>query len=707
MNWTIDYGSGPVPCEIPHSWGQSVDVRWEGPATYQTEIQIDRDGLGILFHGVSYEAKVWINSQLITTHKGIWDAFVVEIPKGIREAKVQVEVTKNGGKKFPVKDVLSGFLPYVFHTFGGIFRPVEVIDLNNLSLILPAPHQRVNVDHSQLLIDGEPWFMRGILSWGWYPELGHPHPSREMIQREIRAAKSLGFNLIKFCLWLPPHEYFKILEEEEMWAWVELPLWMPTGDENKLSAMLEEIETIVMQYRHHDRIIAWTCGCELSESTSHEYREKLVRIVSEATNCPLIKDNSGGSEMYGGDLREYGSFYDFHPYCDTHFYQPVLESLAPNGRNNMPVLLGEFNDYDSLRSVNHLVGEETIEMDQKHPWIISSYNSPRPYWLSSLPELNDQGVRWQHDVPGALDSFVAVDPGLKELSETRSRWIRNKVFQIVASMDFMGGFVQTGIADTPISTSGMLAARMEKLEDFTVYLLPFRNPPWVNGGNRPGWRDPQCVFPGASSFQVGLKSVHEFHGEITIWWKSSSAQTSIEVRMEALKPRVVHLESKNLSSHDILCVQVDGKTTEFPIFVYEKLSETYNFSPEEQLILEINSGVFKSESVPTIQCPFWRECVVSGQTLFSDLPQEFYWSIAPDRAIDPGWLSSEMPNAEWLLTRTDTRTYKQLPYVVRDANRIVTTLRPWGGHGSQPFGLNHNPAGCELLRILQKLTHEG
>src|SRR5687768_12658657 len=81
-----------------------------------------------------------------------------------------------------------------------------------------------------------------------------------------------------------------------------------------------------------DNTIIWTAGCELGTTTSAAYRQRLTKMVKDHTGSPLVKDNSGGSEMYGGDLREFGDFYDFHPYCDTPLYPPVLDSLLPGPR---------------------------------------------------------------------------------------------------------------------------------------------------------------------------------------------------------------------------------------------------------------------------------------------------------------------------------------------------------------------------------------
>jgi len=39
----VDFGAGPLPCEMPHLW-EGVDVRWEGPAIYRTSLSVPEEG---------------------------------------------------------------------------------------------------------------------------------------------------------------------------------------------------------------------------------------------------------------------------------------------------------------------------------------------------------------------------------------------------------------------------------------------------------------------------------------------------------------------------------------------------------------------------------------------------------------------------------------------------------------------------------------
>ena len=68
--WTVDYGDGAKEISLPHVWSTDVDVRWEGPATYKTFINLDAPNT-LRFEGISYAAEVSVNGHVAVVHHGI------------------------------------------------------------------------------------------------------------------------------------------------------------------------------------------------------------------------------------------------------------------------------------------------------------------------------------------------------------------------------------------------------------------------------------------------------------------------------------------------------------------------------------------------------------------------------------------------------------------------------------------------------------
>jgi len=237
---TVDYGFGPQLTALPHVWNFERPVDWEGPAIYRFHLDVPAESCHLRFHGVSYAAEIRVGDALVLTHHGIWDAFDLDLsPWMAKTIVISVTVVKNGGRTYPVKQVASGFLPYVYQTFGGIFRPVELI-LGLAGASEPSPIHRVSISSGTLFVDGQRYYARGILSWGWYPKTASPHPTVEAIREEVEQIRLAGFNLVKFCLWMPPHEYLEELDRRGLMAWLELPIWLPATDAHSLDCMRAE-----------------------------------------------------------------------------------------------------------------------------------------------------------------------------------------------------------------------------------------------------------------------------------------------------------------------------------------------------------------------------------------------------------------------------------------------------------------------------------
>lgn len=732
VRWKLRYDSFSETSEIllPHAWRQDIPLTVEGPVLYECVIKAPRGVSHLYFQNVSYQAEVFLDDTLVLVHQGIWDAFAVPLDRFAgKSVRLTVRVTKNGGASFPVKQVASGFLPYVFNTFGGIFGIVELV--HGAPVLEQRPTApRVSVRGNQIFLDGQPFYIRGILHWGWYPELGHPNPSDSTIREEVQAIKSRGFNLVKFCLWVPSHRYLEILRQEGLEAWIELPLWNPSPNEEKLGRIANELEQIVRQYRGHDNVIAWTVGCELGEAVPAAFRAKITQLVRNLTGCPLVKDSSGGSEMYGGDPREFGSFSDFHPYCDLPFYPAVLDTLLPGPRASGPVILGEFNDVDVHRDLARL-GDEL------------------PYWCSSLSELNDRGVRWQYDLPSVVaDSRFSNHPTknrhsvLMESSRRKSLFIRKTVHEAVRARDSIAGYVVTGLRDTPISSSGFLddwaEARFTTEEceawngETTLFLIPGRKPSWMNGGNRPGWVDPYNRFVGLANWRIGIHSSLELEGGLV--WKLMGSDGTVAAEGAEDTSWVPPLRSTEIGRIVVelsagaytLVVEFSGVTNQWPIWIVGR-PEWNGVSFEDSMgrLGEIpggagqRDGLFRVSTVwndasltilteeGTKAAPFWREAAYEflNDDFWAMVPFAEQWSrllpICSDRVLDEAWLKANVGEYEVILNRVDTRTYVDTPVMVRGRHGIVSTLRPFGGLGVQPPSLNSNPAGVEFIRAVR------
>lgn len=81
----------------------------------------------LCFGAVSYYCDVWLNGVKIGSHEGMWDSFYMDATAALQQGEntLKVAVTKPGyhdTDRFPLRQVLSGFLPDVLCTFGGLWE---------------------------------------------------------------------------------------------------------------------------------------------------------------------------------------------------------------------------------------------------------------------------------------------------------------------------------------------------------------------------------------------------------------------------------------------------------------------------------------------------------------------------------------------------------------------------------------------------------
>lgn len=122
--------------EVPGCWETEIDSKTiTGPVICKRNITValDREfGYYLHFEAVSYWCRILVNGSVAGTHEGMWDAFTIPVTEYLVHGlnNICVEIVKPGyseSDQFPVREVLSGFIPDVLSTFGGIWDDVSLV----------------------------------------------------------------------------------------------------------------------------------------------------------------------------------------------------------------------------------------------------------------------------------------------------------------------------------------------------------------------------------------------------------------------------------------------------------------------------------------------------------------------------------------------------------------------------------------------------
>lgn len=360
--------------------------------------------------------------------------------------------------------------------------------------------RQLHADGDSLMLNGAPVNLRGVLSWGWNPRTLAPNFTDAEIRDEFRRVRELGFNMVKLCLFVPQRRVFEIADEEGMLLWLELPMWLQILTDRLRRQAPREYAAILAAVHHHPSIVLYSLGCELgADMADAELLDWLNTITREATCGVLVCDNSGSGEAYKGLSFDFADFNDYHFYADLHYFTPLLDHFRRDWRPARPWIFGEFCYSDDYRDPSELV-----EADGTRPWWrdLIGVDATIKRWAYSQQEDRIAGL-----------GLPFTDVELMTISRRQSFVARKATLEMVRARRGMGGYVITGLRDTPISTAGVFddlgrakfdAQRFREFNaDSVLALEQGRARIWHNG-DRP---DPQDRFNHTGGQPVSLRLV--------------------------------------------------------------------------------------------------------------------------------------------------------------------------------------------------------
>lgn len=814
--WQIEIGGTVGEIRVPGAWeaqGYPGGVGVSEPVIYRREFDVPAEWAGAEIHlrfgAVSYYAEVFVNDIPVGTHEGLWTPFECDATQAIKAGeanRVEVRVVKPGraGDRFPYRDVLVGFLPYVFDTFGGIWQDVTLVAhrppnffgiritpdfdsgavavytrirplnyaqyaeltfratitdahgqvvaqakqaadlINTTALTVDAPERwspetptlytltlqierggeivtrttrrfgfrKLEANGESLRFNGERIHLRGALSWGWDPKTLAPMPTDDEVRNEFRRVREMGFNLVKLCLFVPPENVFRIADEEGMLLWLELPLWLPNLNDHLREQARIEYADIMARVHHHPSVVIFSLGCELgADMADAALLDALNTSVRGMTRDCLVCDNSGSGEAYAGLSFDYADFNDYHFYADLHYFVPLLNLFRRDWRPVRPLIFGEFCDADDYRDPSAV-----LENGQRAAW-------------RNYEGIEGNVTRWayiEQEQRMAANALPFSDAQIASISRSQSLVVRKTILERTRLRHDIGGYVLTGLRDTPISTSGVFDdnghAKWEPEafrafnNDAVLLLEQGRARRWSRGGDRPYPGDLFNHRTGAeASFRVVLAHAQPEFSAGELKWRlvapGGEAQTNtialgtalhtspVEIaRIEFTVPGVARAEQWKLE------VELNGAVrNRWALWLYPKLPllETPIYDPagvlddlgslraadlsRDEVVI---AGAFTPElesylraggravviqpaagALPTQSVPFWRESIklLYDHPVMNAMPHAGYadlqfYHVATDHAFDTA--AFQDMEVTPVMRRLDARLFTLLDYAV-------------------------------------------
>ena len=225
------------------------------------------------------------------------------------------------------------------------------------------------IDGDRFLLNGEACQIRGILNWGYAPPRVAPSLDEAFMRREIQFAKDRGFNLMKFCLWIPPRRYLELCDEMGMLAWIEYPTWHPQLTPDHRDDLLREYDEFFYYVRNHPSVVLHSLTCETGPSADLNVLRELYDRCKLRIDGAVVEDDSswiGWNRIH--------DFYDDHSYGNNHTWVDKLDELKAYiaARETKPLVLGEAIAADTwLDPVEYRSGEFQLPPHLR-PWALEA-----------------------------------------------------------------------------------------------------------------------------------------------------------------------------------------------------------------------------------------------------------------------------------------------------------------------------------------------
>ena len=184
----------------------------------------------------------------------------------------------------------------------------------------------------QILLNGQPFYMRGALDQDYYPEGICTPPSLDFLEDQLLKAKALGLNLLRCHIKVPDPRYYEVADRLGMLIWTEIPN-VGTFTDASARRMRETMEGILARDGNHPSIAIWTLinedwGIRLCEDPAHRaWLKDTFDWLKALDPSRLVVDNSPCQ----------GNFHVKTDLNDFHYYRSV-----PERREEWDALTAEF-----------------------------------------------------------------------------------------------------------------------------------------------------------------------------------------------------------------------------------------------------------------------------------------------------------------------------------------------------------------------------
>lgn len=163
-----------------------------------------------------------------------------------------------------------------------------------------------SVSGKQILINGNPVFLRGTLECAIFPKTGFPPTDKNEWLRILGVCRAHGLNHLRFHSWCPPEAAFEAADETGFYFHVECSSWSNSsttiGDGKPFDKYLyEESEKMIEAYGNHPSFCMMAYGNEPGGPKHREFLAEFVKYWKSKDNRRIYVSAAGWPDLEVND----------------------------------------------------------------------------------------------------------------------------------------------------------------------------------------------------------------------------------------------------------------------------------------------------------------------------------------------------------------------------------------------------------------------
>jgi Glycosyl hydrolases family 2, TIM barrel domain/Glycosyl hydrolases family 2/Glycosyl hydrolases family 2, sugar binding domain len=184
------------------------------------------------------------------------------------------------------------------------------------------------VRQGRLALNGQPYFLRGVLDQGFWPDGIYTAPTDDALRADVAAAKAMGFNMARKHVKVEDPRWYYWCDRLGLAVWQDMPSSHNLASAEAKANFRRELAEVVEATRSHPSVLHWI---PFNEDWGHPeaFQDEMVRMVRALDPSRPITDASGWTQRGLTDV------IDAHNYSNRLLREGVSHPVKPK-------VVGEF-----------------------------------------------------------------------------------------------------------------------------------------------------------------------------------------------------------------------------------------------------------------------------------------------------------------------------------------------------------------------------